>query len=236
MPLPIAILAGGLATRLRPITETIPKALVEVAGQPFALRQIALLRRNGYRRLVFLVGHLGEQIRAVLGDGRSLGVDIEYVFDGPVLRGTGGAVRAAIPLLGDAFFTLYGDSYLNIDYRAAERAFFASGQDGLMTVYRNQGRWDRSNVLFRDNRIACYDKINPIPEMAHIDYGLNAFRANAFDGYPEDQPLDLAVVQRDLADRGALAGFEVTTRFYEVGSPSGLEEATRFFQQLDPGS
>ena len=236
MALPVAILAGGLATRLRPISERIPKVLVDVAGQPFAERQIALLQRNGYTRLVFLLGHLGEQVVARLGDGRRYGVAIEYVFDGPQLRGTGGAVKAALSRLGERFFTLYGDSYLDIDYQAVEQAFLASGKPALMTVFRNEGRWDTSNVVFRDGEVQRYDKRAPTPDMAYLDYGLNAFTASVFDRYPADQTLDLAEVQRDLAAAGELAGYEVTTRFYEVGSPAGLAEATRYFASLDRAS
>lgn len=233
VPLPIAILAGGLATRLGSLTERVPKTLVEVAGRPFAEWQVALLRRNGYTRLVYLVGHLGEQVVAALGDGRRFGVTIEYVFDGPRLRGTGGAIKAALPVLGERFFTLYGDSYLDIDYAAVERAFLASGRPALMTVFRNEGRWDRSNVVFREGHVVRYDKRAPTPEMNYLDYGLNAFEARVFDCYPADEPFDLADVQGDLAARGELAGYEVTTRFYEIGSTAGLEEAARYFEALD---
>jgi NDP-sugar pyrophosphorylase family protein len=228
LPLPVAILAGGLATRLWPISETIPKVLVDVDGQPFAEHQLALLRRNGYRRIVFLVGHLGEQVQAALGDGSQYGVEVAYAFDGPRLLGTGGAIRQALPLLGEAFLTLYGDSYLDVDYQAIEAAFLASGKLALMTVFHNEGRWDTSNVVYRDGRIVRYDKTDRSPEMTHIDYGLNAFRVEAFAGYPFDQPLDLATVQRDLAARGELAGYEVATRFYEIGSPAGLEETRAY--------
>ncbi|GIW06163.1 MAG: nucleotidyltransferase [Dehalococcoidia bacterium] len=236
MPLPVAILAGGLATRLRPITERIPKVLVEVAGRPFAERQIALLRRNGYTRLVYLLGHLGEQVVARLGDGSQFGVTIDYIFDGPQLRGTGGAVKAALPVLGERFFTLYGDSYLDIDYAAVERAFLTCGMPALMTVFRNEGRWDRSNVVYRDGRVLRYDKQTRTPDMTYLDYGLNAFEASVFDRYPADSPLDLADVQRDLAAAGTLAGYEVTMRFYEVGSPAGLAEANRYFAALESAS
>jgi len=136
MSLPVAILAGGLATRLRPLTERIPKSLVEVAGKPFAEHQIELLRRNGIMSVVFCVGYLGEQIEETLGDGCRWGITIRYVYDGPSLLGTGGAVRRALPALGDGFMVLYGDSYLDCDYAAVERAFWASGKLGLMTVFR----------------------------------------------------------------------------------------------------
>lgn len=222
--LPVALLAGGLATRLRPITERIPKLLVEIAGEPFFSHQLRLLRAAGLTRIVACVGYLGEQIRDQYGDGRAWGVQIEYAFDGPTLLGTGGALIRALPRLGEAFYVLYGDSYLPIDYGAIGRHFLASGKQGLMSVYRNAGQFDVSNVWFEQGEIKLYDKKARLPEMQHIDYGLGAFRREAFDGFPRDQSVDLADVQRSLVGRGQLAGYEVAQRFYEIGSPAGLNE------------
>jgi NDP-sugar pyrophosphorylase family protein len=232
MSLPVAILAGGLATRLRPLTEKIPKSLLEVAGQPFAVHQIELLRRHGLTRLVFCVGHLGDVVAAELGDGSRWGVKLAYAFDGPTLLGTGGALRRALPLLGEAFFVLYGDSYLECDYAAVERAFNARGQLGLMTVFRNADQWNRSNVVYLDGRILCYDKQQHTPAMQHIDYGLGAFRAQVLEAYAPGTALDLAKVYQDLLARNQLAGFEVTQRFYEIGSPAGLEETRAYLANL----
>jgi N-acetyl-alpha-D-muramate 1-phosphate uridylyltransferase len=222
--LPVAILAGGLARRLRPVTEWVPKSLVDVAGRPFAEYQIELLRAQGLLDIVFLVGYLGEMVRDALGDGGRYGVALRYVFDGPRPLGTGGAVREALPALGDKFFVLYGDSYLDCDYRAVEDAFRSSGKRGLMTVCHNDDLWDRSNVEFRDGRIVRYDKRRRDEAMRHIDYGLGAFQRSAFGDWPAGEAFDLvAVYQRLLAD-AALAGFDVGTRFYEIGSPEGLAE------------
>jgi NDP-sugar pyrophosphorylase family protein len=138
--LPVAILAGGLATRLRPITEKIPKSLVTVAGRPFLSHQIELLRGQGLRHLVLCIGHLGEMIQRDFGDGSKLGVKIDYSFDGPVLLGTGGALKKALPFLGPEFFVLYGDSYLPIDFNAVAASFKQSQKQALMTVYENQGK------------------------------------------------------------------------------------------------
>jgi len=223
MTLPVAILAGGLATRLRPITASIPKVLVEVAGRPFAEHQIMLLRSHGLDDIVFCLGYRGEQVMARLGDGSCWGVRIRYSFDGPTLLGTGGALIKALPLLGDAFFVLYGDSYLECDYAEVERAFKASGKLGLMTVFRNNGEWDRSNVLFEKGKILRYDKSHPSQDMQYIDYGLGVLRATALRSYPSGQSLDLATVYQDLLARDQLAAFEVVQRFYEIGSPEGLE-------------
>ena len=228
MTLPVAILAGGLATRLRPITERIPKILIDVAGQPFAVHQINRLQQQGLTDIVLCVGHLGEQIEQALGDGRRWGVRLRYVFDGPVLLGTGGALRKALSALGEAFFVMYGDSYLTCDFAAVERAFRSSGKLGLMAVYRNDDAWDRSNVVYANGRIMRYDKHNKTIDMRHIDYGLGVLQACAFDLYPADIPLDLAAIYQDLLAADQLAGFEVAERFYEIGSPAGLEETRQY--------
>ena len=226
--LPVAILAGGLATRLRPITTQIPKSLLDVAGQPFAAHQIEWLRRQGITEIVFCVGHLGEQVEQALGDGRRWGVRLRYVFDGPTLLGTGGALRQALPVLGEAFFVMYGDSYLTCDYGAVEQAFRSSGQPGLMTVFCNDDAWDRSNVEFANGRIIRYDKRTRTPEMRHIDYGLGILQARAFAAYPPETALDLATLYQDLLAADQLAGWEAPERFYEIGSPAGLEETRQY--------
>jgi NDP-sugar pyrophosphorylase family protein len=223
----VAILAGGLATRLRPITEKVPKLLVEVAGEPFFSHQIRLLKAAGLTRLVLCVGFLGEKIVELYGDGAKWGVTIDYVFDGPKLLGTGGALIKALPILGESFYVLYGDSYLPIDYAEVGNAFARSGKLGLMTVFENREQYDASNVWFEHGAIKVYDKRNRVPQMHHIDYGLGCFRAPAFDDFPHDAVVDLADVQQSLLARNELAAFEVTQRFFEIGSPAGLAELDR---------
>jgi NDP-sugar pyrophosphorylase family protein len=219
----VAILAGGLATRLRPITEKIPKSLVPVAGRPFLAHQLEMLHARGLRRAILCIGHLGEMIQRDFGD-EAYGVKLEYSFDGPKLLGTGGAIKRALPRLGREFFVLYGDSYLPIAYRPVAEAFHRSGKLGLMTVYRNEGKYDTSNVVFRDGEIVVYDKKLRLPEMRHIDYGLSLFQARVFDDYAADQIFDLAEVMGRLVREKELAGYEVLERFYEMGSPAGLAE------------
>ena len=221
--LPVAILAGGLATRLRPITQTIPKSMVEVLGEPFVAHQMRQLKREGVQRVVFCIGHLGEQIRDFVGDGTRFGLAVDYSFDGDELLGTGGALRAALPKLGAAFFVLYGDSYLDIRYAAVEAAFRAAGQPALMTVLRNEDRWDASNVEFAGGRLLRYSKRDRDRAMLHIDYGLGVIEAGVIADHPE-RKFDLAAVYEVLAGHGRLAGFEATERFYEIGSHGGLRE------------
>ncbi len=221
---PVAVLSGGLATRLRPLTQSVPKAMVEVAGQPFIGRQLELLQSRGMKRVVLCTGHLGEVIHRYVGDGSRFGLQVQYSSDGRRPLGTGGAVRRALPLLGEAFFVIYGDSYLPCDYAAVQAAFVQSGQPALMTVHRNQGRWDTSNVRFQQGRMLRYDKRHPDPKMDHIDYGLGVFRAEVFAGLPPDEPCDLADVYGRLLAAGQLAGYEVKERFFEIGSFEGLQE------------
>jgi NDP-sugar pyrophosphorylase family protein len=227
--LPITILAGGLANRLRPITKKIPKALVDVAGEPFICRQLKYLHAQGIRRVVLCIGYLGEMIQAVVGDGSRFGLDVSYSLDGPILLGTGGTIKQALPLLGEQFFVLYGDSFLPIDFGAVEQAFLESKKAALMTVLENGDRWDKSNVLFREGELLEYNKHAPRPEMAFIDYGLGMLTNRVLEIYPAGHVLDLAEVYHALSLKGQLAGYEVHERFYEIGSHSGLKEAETYF-------
>ena len=230
--LPVAILAGGLATRLRPLTETIPKSLVEVAGEPFLAHQLRLLRAAGITRAVICAGYLAEQIEAFAGDGRRFDMEIAYSLDGPTLLGTGGALRQALPFLpGEHFLTVYGDSYLPCDYAAVARTFLESGKRGLMTVFHNRGQWDTSNVEFRDGELVRYDKKDRTPAMQYIDYGLGGFHKSVFEAIPENTPRDLASIYQELLAAGDLAGVEVKQRFYEIGSFAGIQELTEFLSQ-----
>jgi N-acetyl-alpha-D-muramate 1-phosphate uridylyltransferase len=225
---PVAILAGGLATRLGPLTRETPKPLLEVAGQPFVHHQLRQLHGQGVRKVVLCLGHFGEKVVEAVGDGSAFGLEVAYSFDGPELRGTAGAIRRALSLLGPAFFVLYGDSYLNCDYAAVQHAYEAAGTMALMTVFRNEGQWDTSNVEFNGGRIRAYDKVSRSPAMLYIDYGLGVLCPRAFDTVVDRGTCDLATVYQEMLRREELAGFEVTERFYEIGSVAGLEETRRY--------
>jgi N-acetyl-alpha-D-muramate 1-phosphate uridylyltransferase len=216
---PVCILAGGLGTRLGERVRDTPKPLIEVAGEPFLVHQLSLLRSHGARRIVLCVGYLGERIEARLGD-RALGLELRYRYDPPDLAGTAGAVRAALDDLGERFLVLYGDTYLRIDYGAVEAA--SAGWPALMTVLRNEGRWDASNADFRDGRVVRYEK--GATGMQWIDYGLSVLTPDALAG----DEADLADVFRRLAASGRLAGYAASERFYEIGTPQGLAETEAF--------
>src|SRR5260370_22802797 len=216
MTLPVAILAGGKATRLYPLTEAVPKSLIEVAGKPFFHHQLEQLCRNHVQRVFLCVGYLGDQIQQAVGDGSRFKLRIDYVCDGPRLLGTGGALKKAAAAIGEAFLVLYGDSYLEIDYPPVEQAFLRSSNRGLMTVFKNAGQWDRSNVLFSNGRIVSYKKKNPTPDMQYIDYGLGALRKTAFDNFSDCDSFDLVDVYQQLIQQNQLAGFEARRDFFPI--------------------
>jgi len=228
----VAILAGGLATRLRPITTSLPKSMLPVADKPFVAHQLRLLARQGVTEVVLCCGYLGEQIEAFVGDGSAFGCHVRYSFDGDKLKGTGGALKQGLPLLGDHFMVMYGDSYLPTDYRAIYQAFLESGKQGLMVLYRNKNLWDKSNVIFRDGRIVHYDKLRQNPEMHYIDYGLGVIRAEVLTDWNNGDVFDLSSVYVDLVERGELAGYEVSERFYEIGSHAGLNETGELLEAI----
>jgi NDP-sugar pyrophosphorylase family protein len=227
--LPVVILAGGLGTRMRPATDELPKALLPVAGRAFAEIQLEWLIGEGVDRLIYCIGYRGERIKETLGDGQRFGVRIEYVDEGDELRGTAGAVRLALDegKLPDAFFVLNGDSYLSVTLGDVERAWRASNAPALMTVFKNDGRWDRSNAVVREGRV-LYDKHNPTlgeGPVQWIDYGLCILQRFLIeDEIPSGQPADLADLMHRLSVRGSVAAYEAQRRFYEVGSPNGLRD------------
>lgn len=221
---PVIILAGGLATRLRPITETIPKALILIHNEPFIYHQLRLLKRQGIRQVILCVGYLGDMIEQLVGNGHSFGLDVKYVYDGPQLLGTAGAIKQALHLVEELFFVLYGDSYLPCNYMFIQQQFLVSKKQALMTVFHNQNKWDKSNVEYKEGLIVNYDKQNPCERMQHIDYGLGMYYRQVFDTIQPEKAYDLSFIQKNLVISNQLAGLEITERFYEIGSFEGINE------------
>lgn len=218
------ILAGGMATRLAPLTDAMPKSLVAVEGRPFLDHQLMLLERNGIEDVVLCVGHLGDLIRERFGLRWH---DIRLCYSAEReggLKDTGGALRQALPFLRESFFLLYGDSFLDIAYDPIRAHFREHRCEALLVVFRNENRWGQSNALFDGARVTLYDKRHPRPEMAYIDYGLSLISRAIVEEIPPEVPADLAEVYRRLSQEGRLSGFEVTQRFYEIGTPAGIED------------
>lgn len=213
------------------VAPDLPKALVPVLGEPFAFHQLRLLASQGVSEVVYVVGHRGEQLRDAVGAGRAFGLDVSYVDEGDQLHGTGGALRVALDegALPPQFGVLYGDSYLPVELAPVWEAFAASGRPALMTVHRNEDRWDRSNAVLEGGLVVLYDKRPESRDerMKWIDYGFCVLRREVVEEIAAGQVVDLADVYRRLSARGELAGHEVTERFYEAGSPQGLADLER---------
>jgi MurNAc alpha-1-phosphate uridylyltransferase len=227
------VLAGGLATRMRPLTETIPKSLLRVAGRPFVDWQLERLAACGVRDVVMCVAHLGDQIRDHVGDGARLGIRVVWSAE-PQLLGTAGALRHALSLLAPTFLVTYGDSYLPFDYAEPLALLDAHADcDGVMAVFANAGRWEASNVILRDGAwVERYEKTGNDPRFDHIDYGATALRREVIAALADGVPHGLDAIQRDLAARGRLRAVVARERFFEIGSPAGLAELDRHLRSL----
>jgi len=229
--LPIAILAGGYASRLGSLTKDLPKCLIEINGRPFVDWQLDLLTNNGYSEFVFCVSYKSNLVQEYLGDGSDRGINIQYSLDGETQLGTGGAILNALPKLGKVFGVSYGDSYLPINYRVVEQEFLKVKSNGLMTVYRNENQFDASNVEFLDGKLIDYKKGVINKNMKYIDYGITFFRQEAFRPWKDQSTFDLSIVCHQLAKDGQLEGFEVFERFYEIGSVQGIEELSQYLRK-----
>ena len=225
----VVLLAGGVATRLRPITETIPKALLTVAEEPFIAHQLRLLSKNGIKKVVICSGYLSNQIENFVGDGSKFGLSITFSIDGERLLGTGGTIKKALPLLEEEFFVMYGDSYLTVNFKDIYDSFLPHTTSlGLMTVFKNHNAWDNSNIVFEGGHIVVYDKKNKIKGMDYIDYGLGILKKRAFDAMADKEVFDLSTIYQDIILKKLMCGYEVSERFYEIGSLSGLAETEKY--------
>lgn len=222
---PIVILAGGKGTRLGDLTKDKPKCLVQVNGFPFISWQLQLLRRAGFKRIIFCLGYGADLVQRYL-ERHFTDLEIRIIQD--VCPGTGLAVKnAARACSMPEFFVTYGDSYLDCNYRELQEAYEFSGKEGLLTVYHNKGRWGKSNVELTDGEITRLSKVGRTgARMEWIDYGVSILRADAFDKFGP-YGFDLFPVLQRLQRRGQLAAAEETKRFYEIGTPEGLEELCR---------
>lgn len=233
MMLPVVVLAGGLATRLRPITEKVPKSLIAINNIPFVLHQLNLFMQNGINHVHFCLGHLGKMVEKVVEESIfSKTIKITYSYDGEKLLGTGGAIRKALSFLPDTFFITYGDSFLDIDYQNIESRFLKSVHEnyGLMTVFKNSNQFDTSNVIFENSRIILYSKKQLTDKMDYIDYGLGILRKSHFNNFPDETPFDLSDIYEKLAINGELIGYEAHERFYEIGSVKGIEDLSIYLK------
>ena len=228
----MAILAGGLATRLGYLTRNNPKSMLEIWGKPFLEYQLELLKRGGIKNIVLCIGHMGEQIERHFGNGRSYGLNIKYSLEDRLL-GTAGALKKAEALLNDTFFTMYGDSYLFLDFNAAMSYFKSQNKLALMTVFKNYDRYDRSNTVVEGNLVKKISKKEKAKDMVYIEYGANIFSKEVLEMIPQDQSYSLDDLFLCLIEMGELLAFEVKERFYETGSPEGLMEFQQYIKEAN---
>ncbi len=230
----VAILAGGLASRLGEITKKLPKSLIEISGKPFIFHQLDILKSQGVKNVVLCVGHLGQMIESTVGDGRNLNLSIKYSYDGDKQLGTGGSIKKALHLLDPNFFVLYGDSLLPINFEKVQQSYNEK-RLGLMTIIKNDNAWDLSNVLYLDGKLIEYNKINPKANMKYIDYGLSILNKNAFNYFINEQIFDLSDLFALLSSKSELSAFEVNERFYEIGSKKGIQETEDYLNNFKLG-
>jgi mannose-1-phosphate guanylyltransferase len=223
----IVILAGGLGTRLRPITERIPKPMVDAGGRPFLEHIVRHLANQNFQRLLLLIGHLGEQVRDYFEHGQRFRVQIEYESE-PAPLGTAGAVRNALSKLDEEFILLYGDSYLPIDHWEVVQAFQESPCPGLIVVYdnRNADTGVANNVaLGRDGYVRRYEKGRAAADLHYVEAGVLCFRREVFANLPAGEPISLEdEIYPQLIAQNQLRGFVTQQRFFDIGTHGRLAE------------
>ena len=220
-PARLAVLAGGLGTRMLPRTQATPKLLLPVAGRPFAHWLLERVAASGFTRAVLCVGHLAREIEAELG-ARASGVELVYSDEGDARLGTGGAVKRALPELDATFVVTYGDSWLPFDYAAPLRDLDAHPEAaGTMSVFENAGAIEPSNAEVEGDRVVRYAKRSGDPALRFIDYGAIALRRDAVAALPEGA-VGLDALQAELARRGVLRAIVARERFHEIGSEAGI--------------
>lgn len=230
----VVVLLGGLGTRLNKLEPNIPKAMVDIYGKPFFYYQLQLMKWRGFRNFIFCIGHKGDTIKAYFRNGHRFGVSIRYSYDGEKLLGTAGALRKAFPFLKKDFIVIYGDSYIDVDYSELVYTYYKiktkENKKGLLAIFKNENRYDKSNIVFKNNGLLKYDKKNISLDMKYIDYGISILDKSIIEKIPKAKYVDLASVYHNLVDKGLMAGFEVKNRFYEIGRPSSLNEFKKFIQ------
>ena len=223
----IAILTGGLGTRLNKLTTKTPKSLILIDNKPFLEYQIDFLKEGGIKDIVLCTGHLGEQIHRHFGSGKKYALNIKYSHEDKPL-GTAGALKKSQDLLNDTFFTMYGDSYVFVNFGEIMSYFKSQDKLALMTVYHNSDRYDRSNTSIQGNLVKKYSKKDRSKDTEYIDYGVNIFRKSVLDLIPQNQFYSLEDLLPNLIKQEQLLAYEVYDRFYEIGSPEGLEDFENF--------
>ncbi len=223
----IVVLAGGLATRLGELSKNQPKSMIKINNKPFLQYQLELFKKNGITRVLLCLGYLGEQIEKYFGTGSRFGMNIKYSYENKPLS-TAGAIKNAGLLLDDEFFTIYGDSYVFLDFRDIYNYFHSKNKQALMTVYKNDNLYDSSNTVIQDEFVLKYNKHQKTSDMTYIEYGVNLFRKEILSKIPEDSYYELGDVFNSLIKDKELLAYQVKERFYEIGSLNGLADFKKY--------
>jgi NDP-sugar pyrophosphorylase family protein len=225
------ILAGGLATRMLPLTLEIPKSLLDVNDFPFIYYQLKWLKKQNITDVVISIGHLGDCIQNYVKNGEQFGLNVTYVKESVPL-GTAGALKLAydLSMLDDKFYVMYGDSFLPINFEEVNNSF---NNKTLMTFFKNNNLLDKSNIIRYTDHI-LYDpkyKLNNQNEYKYIDFGLSIIKKDIISNIPSNTKYNLSDFFHDLSINNSLQGFEVYTRFFEIGSFQGLNDFRSFVNE-----
>ena len=222
------IICGGLATRLKKLSKNTPKSMIKIKGKPFLEYQLEDLKRQNVKDILLCVGHLSEHIQDYFKDGEKFGLNLTYSHDGDKALGAIGSIKNAEEKLEDVFFTLYGDSYVFLNYKELYNHFNRQNQNAMMTVFQNNNKYDKSNIILnRENMILQYSGEKK-PEMIYIDYGVSIFRKKVFDQIPKDTFYSTKDLYTNLVNQKQLQGYKVKKRFYHIGTPEALNEFSKF--------
>jgi len=227
----IVVLCGGKATRLYPLTKKIPKSMIKFERKPFLEHQLDLFKKNRIFDIVLCVGYKAEQIKKYFGNGKNFGVEIKYSSDKKKLLSTGGALKKAENLLEDSFLVMWGDSYLPFNFQKAIKFFKKFDKFGAMTVFKNLNKYEPSNVEVEKNLVKSYSKKRKTKKMKYIDYGVSIFKKEALKFIPKNKVYDLTKLQQTLIKKKQLLAYPAEKRFYQIGSPDGLEEFKNYIKR-----
>jgi NDP-sugar pyrophosphorylase family protein len=225
----MVILCGGLATRLGDIAKNTPKSMIDIQGKPFLEHQIEQLKKHQVKDIVLCVDYLSEKIETYFGNGKKFDVNIQYSHDGDKPLGPIGALKKAEPFLNDVFFTMYGDSYVFVDYKKAYNQFIKQDKLAMMIAYQNYDKYDKSNLVIKNGKMIQYGG-KKTKDMNYIDYGVSIFRKNILEQIPSNTFFSTKDLYTNLVEKEQLLAFEVSKRFYHIGNPESLEELRKYIE------
>jgi NDP-sugar pyrophosphorylase family protein len=228
----VAVLAGGLGTRLRPITDRLPKCMTPVGDKPFLYYLLQLFKEKGTDEVILCTGYLGEQIEEYFGNGKNMGLRLLYSRENGCLLGTGGALKLAEPILHDSLLVVNGDTYLNIDYKTIYEDFNMSKAQALIVA--SQCPTDTCGDLAVDDNfnVTAYDKTNPVGK-DYVNAGVMGLKR---DILAEVNPAQVVSLEADifpnLISRGDVRACITAKQFYDIGSFSGLGIFERTIKEI----